>query len=166
MFRRIRIFIFSAVILTTLTAAGFSALLPTDHHYTITKITDGDSLRADKVRIRLHGLDAPEMRQICQDNKQQDYQCGVLARDYLADVLGSDASVRCDHIDTDKYNRLVMRCFHNGVDIASGMVRAGWAVAYRRYSTDYVQDEAEARKAKRGLWAGRFEMPEAWRRNN
>ena len=131
---------------------------------TITKITDGDSLRAGDIRIRIHGIDAPEMRQIC--HRQDAYYCGVEARDYLASALGDNAVLRCEHLDTDRYQRLVMRCYHRGVDIGAGMVRAGWALAYRRYAKDYIRDEAEAREAKRGLWAGTFQTPEAWRKDN
>ncbi len=43
------------------------------------------------------------------------------------------------------------------------MVRKGWAVAYVRHSLNYATLEAEARRAKRGLWEGRFEEPEAYR---
>ena len=43
------------------------------------------------------------------------------------------------------------------------MVLAGWALAYRQYSTDYVDAEAEARKARRGLWRGTFAKPWEWR---
>jgi endonuclease YncB( thermonuclease family) len=44
------------------------------------------------------------------------------------------------------------------------MVREGWAIAYRRHSLDYIGLEGEARRAKRGIWSGRFEEPEKWRR--
>jgi hypothetical protein len=44
------------------------------------------------------------------------------------------------------------------------MVRAGFALAYRRYSNDYVDEENEARNAKRGLWAGEFTKPWDYRR--
>jgi hypothetical protein len=40
---------------------------------------------------------------------------------------------------------------------------AGWALAYRRYSMDYVAAEDEARKAKRGMWRGTFVKPWEWR---
>ena len=39
------------------------------------------------------------------------------------------------------------------------MVDKGLAVAYRRYSTEYIGAEDDARNAKRGLWAGTFQMP-------
>jgi len=44
------------------------------------------------------------------------------------------------------------------------MVRRGWALAYRRYSKDYVVEEIEAQEAKLGIWAGDFELPWKWRR--
>ena len=49
-------------------------------------------------------------------------------------------------------------------DIAAKMVRQGWALAYRRYSTDYVNDEKAARVARKGIWRGEFMLPWDWRR--
>jgi hypothetical protein len=43
------------------------------------------------------------------------------------------------------------------------MVAVGLAVAYRRYSSDYVSAEASARENKFGLWAGQFESPSDYR---
>ena len=40
----------------------------------------------------------------------------------------------------------------------------GWAVAFVRYSLDYVAQEQEAKTARRGLWEGTFTAPEIWRR--
>lgn len=140
------------------------AAVPESHLLTITKITDGDSLRAGDIRIRIHGIDAPEMQQFCE--AQTRYNCGKAARDYLAQALGTKPTLRCVHLDTDRYNRWVMRCYHKGVDIGAGMVRAGWAVAYRRYAKDYIADEQEAKTNKRGIWAGTFTLPWQWRRQN
>ena len=39
----------------------------------------------------------------------------------------------------------------------------GLAVAYRHYSLKYVPNEDQAKSAKRGLWAGTFEMPREYR---
>ncbi len=44
------------------------------------------------------------------------------------------------------------------------MVSEGLALAYRRYSLDYIDQEAEAQAAQRGLWAGEFVKPWDWRR--
>ena len=43
------------------------------------------------------------------------------------------------------------------------MVTSGWAVAYRKYSIDYVTVEEKAHLAGLKLWSGTFEMPWAWR---
>jgi endonuclease YncB( thermonuclease family) len=51
----------------------------------------------------------------------------------------------------------------NGVDVGRRLVSAGWALAYRRYSKDYVDAENQARKARRGMWRGTFVKPWEWR---
>ncbi len=44
------------------------------------------------------------------------------------------------------------------------MVQQGLALAYRRYSVDYVHEEADAQAARRGIWASEFVKPWEWRR--
>ena len=46
------------------------------------------------------------------------------------------------------------------------MVRNGWAIAYRRYSKEYVDDENYARDNKLGIWEGKFIKPSEWRKDN
>jgi endonuclease YncB( thermonuclease family) len=46
------------------------------------------------------------------------------------------------------------------------MVRNGLAVAYKRYSKDYLGDEIYAKENKLGLWKGSFIRPEKWRKLN
>jgi endonuclease YncB( thermonuclease family) len=55
-------------------------------------------------------------------------------------------------------------CFLGSEDLNAWLVRRGWAVAYRRYSKDYVPQEDRALRAKTGVWSGTFEMPWDWRR--
>ena len=45
------------------------------------------------------------------------------------------------------------------------MVDAGMALAYRKYSTQYVPNEQKARQAKKGVWAGEFVKPWDWRKD-
>ena len=49
-------------------------------------------------------------------------------------------------------------------DINSWLVRNGLAVAYTKYSKKYIINENDAKKEKKGLWAGNFEMPWEWRK--
>jgi endonuclease YncB( thermonuclease family) len=56
-------------------------------------------------------------------------------------------------VERDRHGRIVAKVFSpNGVDVGRRLVSAGWALVYRRYSKDYVDAEAEARKARRGMW--------------
>ena len=129
------------------------------------RVIDGDTLEIDGTRIRLHGIDAPETRQTCQRD-EIDWLCGQEASKALRDYVGG-ADLRCERLDTDRYGRMVAKCFTpNGNDIGEWMVRNGWALAYQQYSKDYVGKEAEAKAAERGLWAGEFVEPWNWRRGD
>lgn len=126
-------------------------------------VVDGDTLAAGGERLRLNGIDAPEMGQLC-EREGGGYHCGEQARAALGRILGGGA-VTCEAIGTDRYDRRVVRCVNGqGQDIAAAMVAAGWAMAYRRYAMDYAPQEDEARRSSRGIWAGRFEPPWDWRR--
>lgn len=127
------------------------------------RVVDGDTFSVGAERVRLWGVDAPEGRQICQDAKGQGYACGDAARERLVRLIGGQA-VRCEVRDRDPYGRAVSRCRAKSVDLGEAMVRAGWAVDYSQFSRGaYASAEAEARWARRGLWAGRFETPSTWR---
>ena len=91
------------------------------------------------------------------------YRCGEAATDGLRVLLGADP-VRCEEGAYDQYNRLIAICYSGTVNLNAEMVRQGWALAYRRYSEDYVSAEVEAQDAKRGMWVGEFEPPWEWRR--
>lgn len=124
-------------------------------------IADGDTLSFAGERIRLFGVDAPEKAQMC-TRQGKGYPCGENAKRYLAAMIG-EAPVSCDPQYRDKYDRAVAICSVGGKDIGREMVAAGWAVAYRRYSTQYVDAENGARGARAGIWQGSFEQPEQWR---
>ena len=132
---------------------------------TVTKVSDGDSLRSGRLKIRLFGIDAPELKQDCADAAGRDWPCGKAARARLAELV--TAPLQCELIDVDRYGRLVMRCLAGGgTDIAEALVAQGLALAYRRYATDYVAAEEAARAARAGVWGGEFTTPWDWRRAN
>jgi len=126
---------------------------------------DGDSLRKGEREYRLHGIDAPELHQQCQDAQGRDYPCGRAARDHLRGLV-TNKTLSCDIRETDRYGRSVADCRAGATDINRAMVLSGWAVAYRRHGTSYSREEAEARNARRGIWQGRFETPERLRDQN
>ncbi|MDT8858241.1 thermonuclease family protein [Paracoccaceae bacterium Fryx2] len=129
----------------------------------VASVTDGDSLEIRGMRIRLHGIDAPESRQLCTRPSGQSWRCGQQAALALSDRIGR-RSVGCVARDTDRYGRTIAVCSQNGVDLNGWMVAEGWAVAYQQYSQDYVLIEAEARRTVRNIWSGAFVMPWDWRR--
>ncbi len=51
-----------------------------------------------------------------------------------------------------------------GEGLGAWMVSQGLALAYRRYSLDYVDEETDAQAARRGIWASEFVPPWEWRR--
>jgi endonuclease YncB( thermonuclease family) len=126
------------------------------------QVVDGDSLRRGDRDIRLHGIDAPEYRQTCLDKHGAEYPCGKQAANALRSLV-REGVVSCTSIESDRYGRAVAVCKRGGLEINGEMVRLGWAVAYSRHGLSYMRLEAEARRAKRGIWAGRFEPPEDYR---
>lgn len=124
----------------------------------VARVADGDSLAIGDTRIRLEGIDAPELGQTCSRNGG-DYPCGREARDALARLVGNGA-VSCESRRQDRYGRLLARCTAGSVELNRAMVEEGWAVAYG----GYMDAEDAARRAGRGLWAGSFERPQDWRR--
>ena len=133
---------------------------------TVTAVTDGDSFRAGTLRLRLFGLDAPERKQSCTTASGQSYRCGQQAKDWLRAHAGPGQRLSCDLLDVDRYRRLIVRCYKEGVEINQALVRAGWAVAYTRYSKTYVTAEQQARDQQAGLWQGPFLRPEDWRKQH
>ncbi|MYG26981.1 MAG: thermonuclease family protein [Boseongicola sp. SB0677_bin_26] len=127
------------------------------------RVIDGDTIAIRGQRIRMHGIDAPESAQTCLDASGQAYRCGQVASNALASMAGR-GSVACRARDVDRYGRLIAVCFRDGIDLNAWMVRDGYAMAYRRYSSDYVRHESAARARRAGIWQGRFVAPWDWRR--
>ncbi len=128
----------------------------------LARVIDGDTIIVAGESVRLHGIDAPELDQTFRWRGKQ-LACGMMALAAL-EALTAGVTLRCEGIERDRYGRLVAKCFSpNGIDIGRRLVSAGWALAYRRYSTDYVDAEEAARKARRGMWRGTFMKPWEWR---
>jgi endonuclease YncB( thermonuclease family) len=149
--------ILALVVLVPLMLGDRSAIAQTGS----ARIVDGDTIQIAGVTVRLWGIDAPETKQQCKRSGRS-YACGLEAAAHLRDLVG-EQPVACRHRTTDRYGRSVAICRVDGEDIGAEMVLAGWAMAFVRYSSDYVELEAAARSAHRGLWAGPFTAPWEWR---
>jgi endonuclease YncB( thermonuclease family) len=131
-------------------------------------VVDGDTIHIaqhGRLRIRLFGIDAPEGDQWCWRQDRQPYPCGRFAAAFLEQRLAGK-HVSCHVEDTDRYGRAVATCtiIETKQDVNRLMVQAGHALAYRNYSTRYVDAEKDARSQKAGMWQGRFIEPWNYRR--
>ena len=72
------------------------------------RIIDGDTIQVAGQRIRLYGIDAPEINQLCQ-RKGVPWLCGIEAARTLKERIAGSA-VSCTEIDRDRYGRIVAVC--------------------------------------------------------
>lgn len=131
----------------------------------IAKVRNGDQVTVGSSRIRLAGIDAPSIDQLCLDTKGERWTCGIAARDELAKHFG-DKEWTCTPTRTDRFGRTVAKCLSGGEDVQAWMVKHGWALSFVQYSRAYDADEKAARAARSGLWAGAFIAPWDWRVRN
>jgi len=127
------------------------------------RIVDGDTIEIGGTKIRLHGIDAPENKQTCQKFDGSEYRCGEMATFALAEIIETHW-ITCKGETLDRYKRRIATCYAGPYDINAEMVRRGWALAYRRYSMDYVDEEEDASNRKAGMWQGEFMKPWEWRK--
>jgi endonuclease YncB( thermonuclease family) len=123
------------------------------------RVIDGDTIELSGRHVRLEGIDAPETAQTCGRWLIGTWPCGTAAGDALEKLIGGQ-TVTCDSRGLDKYGRTLGVCFVAGRDVNAEMVREGYAWAFVKYSTSYVQEEAEARALHIGIWQGKAEP--AW----
>ena len=142
----------------------------------IPKVVDGDTVHIDNYKLRLEGIDAPEMRQQCKKESfkisfligftfYKDYSCGRVSKEKLITKINT-SEIKCISASRDRYKRYIATCFKGKTNLNKWMVRNGFAIAYRRYSKKYVPDEVFAKENKLGLWQGKFTEPEKWRKLN
>ena len=114
-------------------------------------IVDGDTLDLltagkETVRLRLHGIDAPEAGQAY----------GTAAKAYTAS-RAAGADVVAQVVSRDRWGRAVVDvALANGESLNRALVGRGlawWAVEYAPQDKELERLEAEARAARRGLWA-------------
>ena len=150
--------------------------LNSEEIYGIPKIVDGDTVHIKSKKIRLEGIDAPEIKQQCQKtylqisaivgfNFKKNYSCGIISKKKLIDKINK-SQINCIASGRDRYKRYLATCYKDKINLNKWMVRNGLAVAYKRYSKDYLRDEAYAKENKLGIWKGSFERPEKWRKLN
>ena len=138
----------------------------------IATVIDGDTIKINKKKIRLFGIDAPEKEQICKKvylsffifNFQKDYKCGEKSTLALLEKIKGKKIQCVFEKNKDRYKRNIGTCYIKNQDINKWLVKNGYALAYKRYSKKYVLEEQYAKENKLGIWKGTFIEPEKWRR--
>ena len=125
------------------------------------RASDGDSFRLGDTRIRLEGLDAPELDQTCPAPDGGNWSCGLAARDGLADLLVL-GPVTCRVSGRDHYGRALARCSVAGQDLGASLVGQGLAIS----AGDYWPDHLAARARGAGIWQAGFDLPADWRHHS
>lgn len=127
----------------------------------VVRVHDADTIRVGGVKVRLFGIDAPEIDQTCGRGAGV-WACGRwAAAEARARFQGKHAV--CKAHDRDRHGRIVATCHVGGADMGETLVRAGLATAYLRYSDRYVDAEKAAIFARAGIFASDFVPPEAHR---
>jgi len=125
-------------------------------------IISGDTLEAQGQRVRLYGVTAPGLDQLCAGARAQ-WRCGMVARLKLEQRIGS-SPVICREHGADRRGRTLGRCRVEGTQAAElnrWLVAAGWAVAS---GEEYMEAENRAMNSGAGLWRDGFVPSDDWRR--
>lgn len=130
------------------------------------RVIDGDTLDVAGLRVRLEGIDAPEISQKCRTpgHGRAVWLAGREAAGTLARWVRGEEVV-CERIGLDRYGRMLGRCHAGGRELNAEMIRHGLAWAFRKYSKSYVLEERTARTAQRGIWAASCEPAWTYRAN-
>lgn len=96
------------------------------------EVIDGDTFRCDGRRIRLQGIDAPELAGHCRPGRHCTPGDGIASTESLSRLIAWK-TVECEPIDVDNYGRTVARCFAGQKDLSCAQLEARHAV--RRYGS-------------------------------
>ena len=124
-------------------------------------VIDGDTVRVSGQKIRLAGLDAPEVDQVAKHQDGYWFRQGKRVKSALINEIGGKVvSVTVEGYD--QYNRVLGTVMHDGRDIGEWLVRNGYAIA--AYSERYRHVELDAQRNQRGMWghAAQYD-PRTWR---
>ncbi|PJR10228.1 thermonuclease family protein [Sinorhizobium meliloti] len=124
-------------------------------------VIDGDTIEIGGERIRLHGVDAPESWQTCEDGDGSIYRCGQEAALALDRFLAASRPTHCAFVERDRYQRFVGLCSRaDGREVNHWLIASGNAVDWEKYSSGAYADAQEAARSRgAGIWRGKFLLP-------
>lgn len=129
--------------------------LPQGRDVVVTSITDGDTFRSGDERVRLIGIDTPEI--------SGGIECfGREATAALEEMIPPGTTVRLvrDVSEVDRYDRTLAYVYRvdDGLDVNLALVEQGYAVPMTyppdvARADEFVAASRDARDAGRGLWS-------------
>lgn len=127
-------------------------------------VIDGDTISLTGERVRLYGIDAPEIAQTC-SRDAADWACGRSAQALLTQIAEGRV-VECTPQDRDAYGRIVATCRVGDRDLSQVMVREGLAIALAQAPDEYREAENRAKAFGLALWGSSFQTPADYRQAN
>ncbi len=144
------------------------------------QVIDAGTLDFSGRRVRLFGIDAPDLTQTCRLPGQVGAQVGAQVGGQVADLVwtcGRDARwaavnriyphwVSWEERGRDPQGAEVAICYLAGFgqhELNVWLVAQGWALAAPGAPEAYTAAQATAEAAGRGLWRGEFLRPSEWR---
>lgn len=128
------------------------------------RVVDSNTLEIGARRVRLIGVDAPDLDQTCPTRKGETYPCGRVAAETLAKLV-KDGPLVCRGDKTDAAGRILARCTIRGFDVGEQFVLTGRAFADPETGDAYRRAEGTAEKLREGMWRGEFQKPWVWRKS-
>ena len=102
----------------------------------VISIYDGDTLRVNidsfpdiigkNIRIRIKGIDAPEIKGKC----QTEIDLAIMARDYLRNAINQSSQIELRNIERGKYFRIVGELYIDGQNISNNLIKRKLAYYY------------------------------------
>ena len=102
------------------------------------------------LKMRIAGIDTPEIKQTCEIEQGKSIDCGILTKDYLKNLLASESGdLVIKPIGVDYYHRILIRLFKGETDIGKKMVEEGMSYSY---DNTYKIEETHAKENRLGFW--------------
>ncbi|MEK7244740.1 MAG: thermonuclease family protein, partial [Pseudomonadota bacterium] len=113
--RRVRVGFLGALV------ALVATLAPAEEISGTARVVDANTLEIGSRRVRLIGVDAPDLDQTCPTRKGGTYRCGQVAAETLAKLV-KDGPLVCQGDQTDATGRLRVQCTIRGFDVGEQFV--------------------------------------------
>lgn len=150
--------------LEVLTPSAKAEALSSGQNARFVSVIDGDTVQIGSEAYDLHGIDAPELGQICM-NGSNPRHCGMDAAYTLLKRFAFDPP-QCRVLDKSSQTpdaRREVICTTGGMPAGIVLLEDGYAVAAASADSGYQRAQSMAKRASLGIWRGRYIPPAQWR---